>query len=93
MDIANLTTTEQINRTMTPVVIDLTRDPGEMYQLPTYTAEYRTEVSKMYKVTADHLTNLVKGRPALDWCDRAVMVRRGNTAGVLRVNEGRDKKE
>ncbi|KAF0300809.1 N-acetylgalactosamine-6-sulfatase [Amphibalanus amphitrite] len=73
MSIANLTTPEQINRTDTPVVIDLSRDPGEMYQLPTYTDEYQTEVNKMYKVITDHVTDMVKGRPALDWCDQAVM--------------------
>ena len=75
IQISNLTTTDIVNRTATPVVIDLTRDPSEMNQLPTHLAEYQTEVSKINQVIEEHQTQLVKGEPVLDWCDLAVMVR------------------
>ncbi|XP_037085312.1 N-acetylgalactosamine-6-sulfatase-like isoform X2 [Pollicipes pollicipes] len=71
--VANLTTSVQINRTLTPVVIDLARDPGETYPLKMGTAEYTRVVSEVWKVMDEHLHDMVEGRPALDWCDDAVM--------------------
>lgn len=70
--VKNVTTSFQVDHTHQPIVFDLARDPAETYPLLTDTAEYRAAVERARKEIAKH-NNFEPGRPALDWCDPAVM--------------------
>uniref|UniRef100_H2YV45 Sulfatase N-terminal domain-containing protein n=1 Tax=Ciona savignyi TaxID=51511 RepID=H2YV45_CIOSA len=71
--IANVTTHEQVNRTLDPVVFQLGRDPGEKYSMKSSLSEYKEVVANMKTIVNKHLETLKPGTPQFDWCDDAVM--------------------
>ena len=74
ISIANFTTTSQVDHRNQPILFHMCRDPGERYPIPAWTEEYNTQISILVKIWKDHVTNLVPGKPKLNWCDRNVMV-------------------
>ncbi|KAL5022855.1 hypothetical protein ScPMuIL_002010 [Solemya velum] len=71
--IQNLTTHDQVNHTLSPLLIHLARDPGEKYIIKSHTVEYKTAMPRLQAAVAAHRAKLVPGAPQLNWCDRAVM--------------------
>lgn len=70
--LTNMTTTEQVDHRSDPLLFHLERDPGERYPISHHTAEYRQEVDSMLRVVEEHEKTLVRGKPALNYCDIAV---------------------
>lgn len=71
--IENVTTHDQVNNTLQPLLFHLGRDPGEKYIIKHHTEEYKSEMQKIEKIVSEHKANLIPGEPQLNWCDRAVM--------------------
>ncbi|XP_065191595.1 N-acetylgalactosamine-6-sulfatase-like [Sycon ciliatum] len=71
-DIANVTTHDQVNNTLAPIVFDLGKDPGEKYRLRPHTAQYKAAMAAIQPVVDDHKSKLVPGEPQLNKCDPAV---------------------
>lgn len=72
-EIADVTTHEQMNRTLAPLLFHLGRDPGEKYIIKNSTAEYQLVMPEIIKIATTHRDNLVPGDPQLNMCDESVM--------------------
>lgn len=72
-DVDNVTTHQLVNRTTDPVIFHLGRDPEEKFPLKFGSSEYVTAWNTIQKIVSDHKMKLVKGEPALNYCDPAVM--------------------
>ncbi|XP_076802239.1 N-acetylgalactosamine-6-sulfatase-like isoform X2 [Clavelina lepadiformis] len=71
-EVENVTTHDQMNRTLNPVVFQLGRDPGERHPM-TSNLEYNEAVKTINKIVEQHVSTLKPGTPQFDWCDDAVM--------------------
>jgi len=69
--VLNVTTHDQVNRTLDPVVFNINRDPGEKYVLKG--REYNQAMKIISPIVAEHKATLEKGAPSLNYCDNAVM--------------------
>ncbi len=67
----NVTTSDMRNRTASPVLFDLFRDPGERYPIPPTQPEYGPALVTIRAAIAAHLASLIPGPPQLNWCDDA----------------------
>ena len=67
-----MTTTDQIDHRNDPFLFNVERDPGERYPIDKHSSEYRDQVASLRRVVAAHEKDLVKGKPALNYCDIAV---------------------
>ncbi|XP_026690057.2 N-acetylgalactosamine-6-sulfatase [Ciona intestinalis] len=71
--LANVTTHEQVNRTLDPVVFQLGRDPGEKHPMKSTSNEYKDAVMTINSIVENHIETLKPGQPQFDWCDDSVM--------------------
>lgn len=72
-EIPGVTTHEQKEHTMQPLIFHLGRDPGEKYPISVLTKEYQEVLSRITPVVQQHKKTLVPGYPQLNMCDVAVM--------------------
>ncbi|KAG5849327.1 hypothetical protein ANANG_G00109040 [Anguilla anguilla] len=72
-EVADVTTHEQKEHTMQPIIFHLGRDPGEKYPISVLSAEYQAVLRQISPVVKQHRSGLVPGVPQLNMCDLAVM--------------------
>ncbi|XP_074522304.1 N-acetylgalactosamine-6-sulfatase [Halichoeres trimaculatus] len=72
-EVHGVTTHEQVEHTMQPLIFHLGRDPGEKYPMSVSTKEYQEVLSRITPVVQQHRKTLVPGSPQLNMCDVAVM--------------------
>ncbi|XP_049900693.1 N-acetylgalactosamine-6-sulfatase [Epinephelus moara] len=72
-EVPGVTTHEQKEHTMQPIIFHLGRDPGEKFPISVLTKEYQHVLSRISPVVEEHKRTLVPGAPQLNMCDRAVM--------------------
>lgn len=71
--INEVTTHDQVNNTAAPLLFHLGQDPGEKYIINNETAEYKEAMQAIMAAVTEHLQNMTKGVPQLNYCDPAVM--------------------
>lgn len=71
--IVNVTTSNQVNHTMQPLLFHLGSDPSERFPLNFQSKMYKESVSFLENIVADHRHQLKPGKPQLNWCDTAAM--------------------
>uniref|UniRef100_H3CVK4 N-acetylgalactosamine-6-sulfatase n=1 Tax=Tetraodon nigroviridis TaxID=99883 RepID=H3CVK4_TETNG len=72
-EVPGVTTHEQKEHTMMPLIFELGRDPGEKYPIRFGDKEYMDALSWISPVVEEHKSTLVPGIPQLNMCDVAVM--------------------
>ncbi|XP_030649774.1 N-acetylgalactosamine-6-sulfatase [Chanos chanos] len=72
-EVAGVTTHNQEEHTMQPLIFHLGRDPGEKYPISVQTKEYLVVLKHISAVVDEHKRKLVPGVPQLNMCDLAVM--------------------
>uniref|UniRef100_A0AAX7TTL1 N-acetylgalactosamine-6-sulfatase n=1 Tax=Astatotilapia calliptera TaxID=8154 RepID=A0AAX7TTL1_ASTCA len=72
-EVPNVTTHEQKEHTLQPLIFHLGRDPGEKFPLSVLSKEYQDALSRISAVVQQHKDTLVPGIPQLNMCDSAVM--------------------
>ncbi|CAL1547143.1 unnamed protein product [Lymnaea stagnalis] len=72
-DVLGVTTHEQVNRTLEPLLFALGADPGEKYVIRPSSERYRKQMPLIMEAVNEHLANLVPGAPQLNICDDSVM--------------------
>ncbi|CAI5645250.1 N-acetylgalactosamine-6-sulfatase [Oreochromis niloticus] len=72
-EVPNVTTHEQKEHTLQPLIFHLGRDPGEKFPLSVLSKEYQDALSRISAVVQQHKDTLVPGIPQLNMCDIAVM--------------------
>uniref|UniRef100_A0A8C2YVZ4 N-acetylgalactosamine-6-sulfatase n=1 Tax=Cyclopterus lumpus TaxID=8103 RepID=A0A8C2YVZ4_CYCLU len=72
-EVPGVTTHDQKEHTLQPIIFHLGRDPGEKYPISVLTKEYQDVLSRISPVVEQHKKTLVPGVPQLNMCDRAVM--------------------
>ncbi|XP_077419844.1 N-acetylgalactosamine-6-sulfatase isoform X1 [Vanacampus margaritifer] len=72
-EVPGVTTHEQKEHTMQPLIFHLGRDPGEKFPISVLTEEYQDVLSRISPVVDHHKKTLVAGIPQLNMCDVAVM--------------------
>ncbi|XP_069758053.1 N-acetylgalactosamine-6-sulfatase [Narcine bancroftii] len=72
-NVTDVTTHDQRNYSVQPLLFHLGRDPGEKYRIRFSHEEYEEEMRKFSTVVQNHRASLVPGEPQLNICDRAVM--------------------
>ena len=70
--IPNVTVHDQVNHTDQPVLFNVDRDPGEKYIISPKSREYKIAMAIIGPVVDEHKSTLVKGKPSLNYCDKAV---------------------
>ena len=70
-----MTTTDQRDHRKLPVLFNVDRDPGERFPVKTESDEYLREVGLLMGVAAEHEQGMVRAKPQLNWCDKAVKVK------------------
>jgi len=71
--VESVTTHEQVNRTSSPILFHLGRDPGEKHPMNPTTSEYKLAMKLINYAVEKHKKNLLVGKPLLDFCDVSVM--------------------
>ncbi|XP_049574271.1 N-acetylgalactosamine-6-sulfatase isoform X1 [Syngnathus scovelli] len=72
-EVPGVTTHEQKEHTMQPLIFHLGRDPGEKFPLSVLSEEYQDALRRISPVVEQHKKTLVAGIPQLNMCDLAVM--------------------
>uniref|UniRef100_A0A3Q2XF01 N-acetylgalactosamine-6-sulfatase n=1 Tax=Hippocampus comes TaxID=109280 RepID=A0A3Q2XF01_HIPCM len=72
-EVAGVTTHEQKEHTLQPLIFHLGRDPGEKFPISVLTKEYQDVLSRISPIVDHHKKTLVAGIPQLNMCDVAVM--------------------
>ncbi|XP_078066618.1 N-acetylgalactosamine-6-sulfatase isoform X3 [Mustelus asterias] len=72
-NVTGVTTHDQQNYTIQPLLFHLGRDPGERYPIRVSHQEYEAAMIKITNVVQNHKAFLVPGEPQLNVCDQAVM--------------------
>uniref|UniRef100_A0A672GC31 Sulfatase N-terminal domain-containing protein n=1 Tax=Salarias fasciatus TaxID=181472 RepID=A0A672GC31_SALFA len=72
-DVPGVTTHNQTEYTLQPIIFHLGRDPGEKFPLSVLTKEYLDALRSVSAVVEYHEKTLVPGVPQLNMCDQAVM--------------------
>ncbi|XP_050395801.1 N-acetylgalactosamine-6-sulfatase [Patella vulgata] len=72
-EIANVTTHDQVNNTMQPLLFHLGTDPGEKYLIHPMSHEYRKTIPGIQAAIMKHKQTLVRGTPQLNYCDSSLM--------------------
>ena len=76
-DIANVTTTDQVNHERLPILFYIDQDPGEKFPIRVDSKEYLENVSILKRIEEQHKKSFgPKGfsKPVLNWCNVAVEV-------------------
>ncbi|KAK2188996.1 hypothetical protein NP493_118g03014 [Ridgeia piscesae] len=71
-DVINVTTSQQVDHSDTPILFHLGRDPGEKFMIKPSSPEYQNVMPGLKAIVATHKAQLVRGKPQLNWCDNAV---------------------
>ncbi|XP_023646533.2 N-acetylgalactosamine-6-sulfatase isoform X1 [Paramormyrops kingsleyae] len=72
-EVVGVTTHEQKEHTMQPLIFNLGWDPGEKYPISVLSPEYQTALQQITPVLEQHQKHLLPGVPQLNMCDLAVM--------------------
>uniref|UniRef100_A0A8C9XQB1 Galactosamine (N-acetyl)-6-sulfatase n=1 Tax=Sander lucioperca TaxID=283035 RepID=A0A8C9XQB1_SANLU len=72
-EVQGVTTHDQKEHTLQPIIFHLGRDPGEKFPISVLTKEYQDVLSRISPVVEQHKKTLVPGVPQLNMCDLAVM--------------------
>uniref|UniRef100_A0A3Q2ZSY4 N-acetylgalactosamine-6-sulfatase n=1 Tax=Kryptolebias marmoratus TaxID=37003 RepID=A0A3Q2ZSY4_KRYMA len=72
-EVPGVTTHNQTEHTMQPLIFNLGRDPGEKYPLNVLSKEYQETLRRISPVVQEHQKTLTPGMPQLNMCDLAVM--------------------
>ncbi|XP_029283150.1 LOW QUALITY PROTEIN: N-acetylgalactosamine-6-sulfatase [Cottoperca gobio] len=72
-EIPSVTTHDQKEHTLQPILFHLGRDPGEKFPISVLTKEYQDVLSRISPVVEQHKKMLVPAVPQLNMCDMAVM--------------------
>nr|KAI8743502.1 N-acetylgalactosamine-6-sulfatase-like [Biomphalaria glabrata] len=72
-NVVEVTTHDQTNHTLQPLLFDLGADPGEKYVIKPTSPVYQKHMPTIMSIVKEHLANLVPGVPQLNLCDDAVM--------------------
>ncbi|XP_055010252.1 N-acetylgalactosamine-6-sulfatase [Boleophthalmus pectinirostris] len=72
-EVPGVTTHDQMNHTLQPLIFHLGRDPGEKYPISVLTKEYLDVMKTLTPVVQQHKKYLIPGVPQLNMCDLAVM--------------------
>ncbi|XP_007553968.1 N-acetylgalactosamine-6-sulfatase [Poecilia latipinna] len=72
-EVPGVTTHDQEEHTLQPLIFHLGRDPGEKYPLSVLSKEYEEVLRSVSAVVQQHQKTLVPGMPQLNMCDLAVM--------------------
>ncbi|XP_048461889.1 N-acetylgalactosamine-6-sulfatase [Rhincodon typus] len=72
-NVTGVTTHDQRDYTIQPLLFHLGRDPGERYPIRFSHQEYETAMRKISNIVQHHRSSLVPGQPQLNVCDQAVM--------------------
>lgn len=72
-NILGVTTHDQQEHTVLPLLFHLGRDPGEKYPIRVTSAEYQSTIQQIFSIVQQHQEKMVPGEPQLNVCDRAVM--------------------
>ncbi|XP_033845957.1 N-acetylgalactosamine-6-sulfatase [Periophthalmus magnuspinnatus] len=72
-EVPGVTTHDQMNHTLQPLIFHLGRDPGEKYPISVLTKEYQDVLKTFTPIVQQHQKDLIPGVPQLNMCDRAVM--------------------
>uniref|UniRef100_A0A3Q3WXN0 N-acetylgalactosamine-6-sulfatase n=1 Tax=Mola mola TaxID=94237 RepID=A0A3Q3WXN0_MOLML len=72
-DVPGVTTHEQKEHSMQPIIFHLGRDPGEKFPISVLAKEYLDVLSRISPIVEKHKATMVPGLPQLDMCDLAVM--------------------
>ncbi|XP_055861023.1 N-acetylgalactosamine-6-sulfatase-like isoform X1 [Biomphalaria glabrata] len=72
-NVVEVTTHDQKNHTLQPLLFDLGADPGEKYVIKPTSPVYQKHMPSIISIVKEHLANLVPGVPQLNLCDDAVM--------------------
>lgn len=72
-NISGVTTHDQREHTMQPLLFHLGRDPGEKFPVRVSSAEYQEVMPSIISVVQQHKKEMVAGEPQLNVCDLAVM--------------------
>ncbi|KAK5603688.1 hypothetical protein CRENBAI_002428 [Crenichthys baileyi] len=72
-EVPGVTTHDQKEHTLEPLIFHLGQDPGEKYPLSVLTKEYQEVLRSISAVVQQHQKTLVPGMPQLNMCDLAVM--------------------
>uniref|UniRef100_A0A3P8UEL6 Galactosamine (N-acetyl)-6-sulfatase n=1 Tax=Cynoglossus semilaevis TaxID=244447 RepID=A0A3P8UEL6_CYNSE len=72
-EVINVTTHEQRDHTLQPLIFHLGKDPGEKYPIRVLSSEYRDALKSISPIVEQHQKTLVPGAPQLNMCDLAVM--------------------
>ncbi|CAN9507163.1 unnamed protein product [Ophioblennius macclurei] len=72
-EVPGVTTHNQTEHTLQPLIFHLGRDPGEKFPLRVLTKEYLDVLKSISPIVEHHKTTLVPGVPQLNMCDVAVM--------------------
>ncbi|XP_058485730.1 N-acetylgalactosamine-6-sulfatase [Solea solea] len=72
-EVPGVTTHDQTEHTLQPILFHLGQDPGEKYPISVLSKEYSDVLSRISAVVEQHKNTLVPGIPQLNMCDMAVM--------------------
>ncbi|KAI4830108.1 hypothetical protein KUCAC02_001761 [Chaenocephalus aceratus] len=72
-EVPGVTTHDQKEHTLQPILFHLGRDPGEKFPISVSSHEYQKVLSSISPVVEQHKSTLVPGVPQLNMCDVAVM--------------------
>ncbi|XP_075045136.1 N-acetylgalactosamine-6-sulfatase isoform X1 [Mixophyes fleayi] len=72
-NITGVTTHDQVQHDINPLLFHLGRDPGEKYPISVRSTEYQSAMSVISSVVRQHKEAMVPGEPQLNVCDLAVM--------------------
>uniref|UniRef100_A0AAV2LNY8 N-acetylgalactosamine-6-sulfatase n=1 Tax=Knipowitschia caucasica TaxID=637954 RepID=A0AAV2LNY8_KNICA len=72
-EVPGVTTHEQMNHTLQPLVFHLGRDPGEKYPVSVLSREYLDIMKELMPIVQKHQQTLIPAVPQLNMCDQSVM--------------------
>uniref|UniRef100_A0A8C6UWI4 N-acetylgalactosamine-6-sulfatase n=1 Tax=Neogobius melanostomus TaxID=47308 RepID=A0A8C6UWI4_9GOBI len=72
-EVPGVTTHNQTNHSLQPLIFHLGRDPGEKYPISVLSKEYLDVLKAITPIVQKHQRELIPGVPQLNMCDRAVM--------------------
>ncbi|XP_034436973.1 N-acetylgalactosamine-6-sulfatase [Hippoglossus hippoglossus] len=72
-NVPGVTTHDQKEHTLMPILFHLGRDPGEKFPIRVMNREYEDVLSRISPVVQQHKKSLVPGIPQLNMCDLSVM--------------------
>ncbi|PIO31287.1 hypothetical protein AB205_0154470, partial [Aquarana catesbeiana] len=72
-NITGITTHDQVEHDLNPLLFHVGRDPGEKYPISVLSNEYQQVMPRISYVVGQHKESMIPGEPQLNVCDLAVM--------------------